>query len=224
MKKLRYIFIFILLCCTFTFTSCTQNITSFKDEITQLTDAEVVASNFAKEEYTFVGLFKDGKLYLEGAIAPAGEYKVIYVENKEVVNDVYSYPVISSQGKNFAGWYTTENFVSGTRVAETQTKANILYARYITFGEAGLVALVCIGIVFGMLALLWGIVSLFKFIAPKQKAGQPATLPVEYPVQKSFSIVDITDEDMMVAALVATIDYHNETDEDVRVISVKQIG
>ena len=36
--------------------------------------------------------------------------------------------------------------------------------------------------------------------------------------------LDITDDDMMVATLVATIAYRNETHENVRVVSVKQIG
>mgnify|MGYP003291215999 CR=1 FL=1 len=36
-------------------------------------------------------------------------------------------------------------------------------------------------------------------------------------------IKDIKDEEMMAAALVATIDYHNETKKDVRVVSIKEI-
>ena len=35
---------------------------------------------------------------------------------------------------------------------------------------------------------------------------------------------DITDEDMMVAALIATIDYRNEVKTDVRLVSIKQIN
>ena len=34
---------------------------------------------------------------------------------------------------------------------------------------------------------------------------------------------DIKDDDMMAAALVATIDYHEETGENVRVVSIKEI-
>ena len=92
--------------------------------------------------------------------------------------------------------------------------------------EALLVALVCIIIVFGMLALLWGLVTLLKFVAPKQKEQAK---PVEVaavksaPVKKAISLEDIKDEEMMAAALVATIDYHEETKEDVRVVSIKEI-
>lgn len=42
--------------------------------------------------------------------------------------------------------------------------------------------------------------------------------------KKALSMDDITDEDMMVAALVATIDYANEASGNVRLVSIKQIG
>jgi len=42
--------------------------------------------------------------------------------------------------------------------------------------------------------------------------------------QKTISIDDITDQDMMVAILVATIDYTNETKNDVRLVSIRQIS
>ncbi len=88
-----------------------------------------------------------------------------------------------------------------------------------------IIAAICMAIVFLMLMLLWGIVALFKFL-PKNKE-KPAVVeennsntnaPKEY-----ISVEDIKDEDMMVAALVATIDYHDEVKEDVRVVSIKEI-
>ncbi|HHU56455.1 MAG TPA: hypothetical protein GXZ48_07195 [Acholeplasmataceae bacterium] len=42
--------------------------------------------------------------------------------------------------------------------------------------------------------------------------------------RKPFTIDDIKDEDMMVAALVATIDFASEKKTDVRLISIKQIS
>ena len=87
-----------------------------------------------------------------------------------------------------------------------------------------IIAAICIAIVFLMLMLLWGIVALFKFL-PKNKEkpalveeNKAASAPKEY-----ISVEDIKDEDMMVAALVATIDYHDEVKEDVRVVSIKEI-
>ena len=42
-------------------------------------------------------------------------------------------------------------------------------------------------------------------------------------VKKTVKNTEIKDEDMMVAALIATIDYTNETKKDVRLVSIKQI-
>ena len=81
-------------------------------------------------------------------------------------------------------------------------------------------------IVFLMLILLCLIVSAFKYLPKKEEKKETVVKPqpVVSAPQKAFTMDDIKDEDMMVAALVATIDYHNETKEDVRVVSVKQIG
>lgn len=84
-----------------------------------------------------------------------------------------------------------------------------------------LIALVCVLIVFAMLMLLWGIIALFKFLPkPKEKEEAKPTTNVSKP---SLKMEDITDEDMMVAALVASIDYHNETKQDVKVVSIKEL-
>ena len=134
-------------------------------------------------------------------------------------------PSMIKKGANFSGWYTTPEFKSGTRVT-TFEEQTVLYAKYMTFAEAGIVAVVCMAIVFGMLALIAGIISLFKFVAPKEEA-KPVVKPTAPQVQAArpaLKLEDIKDEDMMAAALVATIDYHEETKEDVRVVSIKQIG
>jgi Na+-transporting methylmalonyl-CoA/oxaloacetate decarboxylase gamma subunit len=95
-----------------------------------------------------------------------------------------------------------------------------------TFAEAGIVAVVCMAIVFGMLALIAGIISLFKFVSPKEQAKPVVKqqAPQVQAARPALKLEDIKDEDMMAAALVATIDYHEETKEDVRVVSIKQIG
>ena len=61
---------------------------------------------------------------------------------------------------------------------------------------------------------------------PKQKEVEaPKAAPVKQAAapKKAISLADIKDEEMMAAALVATIDYHEETKEDVRVVSIKEI-
>lgn len=233
MKKLVKIFsIVALLFVTLTLTGCSSVNENYDTKEVLVDNYKVSEADITvKEGYTFVGLYlqseKTGTLYLTGSEAPKGTYEVLVVAESKVTDGVYSYPNMSADGLTFAGWYKTENFENGTRVAtNSNISENVLYARYITLGDAALVSLVCIIIVFAMLALLWGIVSLFKYIAPKEEA-KPAvakTAPVVSAPQKALTVEDIKDEEMMAAALVATIDYHNETGENVRVVSIKQIG
>jgi len=95
----------------------------------------------------------------------------------------------------------------------------------ITLGDL-LFSLVAIAIVFLVLALLVLIVSLMAKInfENKKKEEVAAAVAVAAP-QKKFSVEDIKDEDMLVAALVATADFVEETKKtDARVVSIKQIG
>lgn len=85
---------------------------------------------------------------------------------------------------------------------------------------------ICVLIVFSMLILLALVVATFQLFnkkAPVQEVVEDVA-PVQYAQPSSLKLEDIKDEDMMVAALVATIDYHEETKQDVRVVSIKQIG
>lgn len=89
--------------------------------------------------------------------------------------------------------------------------------------QALLVAAICMGIVFLMLMLLWGIVALFKFLPKEKVKEEKVVAPKVNNVKPSLKMEDIKDEDMMVAALVASIDYHNETKQDVKVVSIKEL-
>ena len=232
-KVIRFISMLIVLTFTLVIWGCKEERATFeKKNFTEI--GEVV--NEIKEGYTFVGYLKndiDNKtavLYLPGSTIPQGEYEIIFVEDSKVnqTTKVFSYPEIANDGLTFAGWYTTNDFQKGTRVSTNNNQgANILYARYITFADACLVALVCMIIVFLMLAFLWGVVALFKYLAPKasnEKVNTKENNTIVNTPKKIFTIADITDDDMMVATLVATIEYRNETHENVRVVSVKQIG
>ena len=229
-KVIRFISMFIVLTFTLVISGCKEERPTFdKKNFTE--NGEVVVE--VKEGYTFVGYLKndiDNKtaiLYLPGSTIPQGEYEIIFVEDSKVnqTTKVYSYPEIANDGLTFAGWYTTNDFQKGTRVSTNNNQS--ANARYITFADACLVALVCILIVFLMLALLWGVVSLFKYLAPKtsnEKVNTKENNTIVNTPKKVFTMADITDDDMMVATLVATIAYRNETHENVRVVSVKQIG
>ena len=63
--------------------------------------------------------------------------------------------------------------------------------------------------------------TLLKFVAPKEKPVQQQASATK--AEKALTMEDIKDDDMMAAALVATIDYHEETGENVRVVSIKEI-
>lgn len=177
--------------------------------------------------YSFVGFLDetDGvKLYTIKSEVTNLELleKAIFVSKDTSTNKV-SFPRVNQKGTRFSGWYKTEEFEKGTRVAEFGSATGVLYARYITFGESAVVTVVCILIVFLMLALLLGITKLLKYFKQKEVV-EAAPQPVQkVEPKKSFSINDIKDEDMMVASLIASIEYRNETKTDVRVVSVKEI-
>ncbi len=96
----------------------------------------------------------------------------------------------------------------------------------ISFIESLSITGVCVLIVFLMLILLALVVAAFEWFKPKKKetVQEEVVSPVTYTQPTSLKLEDIKDEDMMVAALVASIDYHEEIKEDVRVVSIKQIG
>ena len=96
----------------------------------------------------------------------------------------------------------------------------------VSFIDSLSITAICVLIVFSMLILLALVVASFQLFnkkAPVQEVVEDVA-PVQYAQPSSLKLEDIKDEDMMVAALVATIDYHEETKEDVRVVSIKQIG
>ncbi|MBQ1826960.1 MAG: hypothetical protein II712_00260 [Erysipelotrichaceae bacterium] len=72
--------------------------------------------------------------------------------------------------------------------------------------------------------------SLILFIFLKIKGNRPAEeKAVEEPQETvrndvSASPLNLDDEDAVVASLIASIEYHNETKENVRVVSVREIG
>ena len=87
----------------------------------------------------------------------------------------------------------------------------------ITFLESIEVSLISVVIVFSILYLLTLIVS---FVSKQLKEK---IIPLSNPHPVPFSIEDIKDEEMMVAALVASIDYRELTKTNVRVVSIREV-
>lgn len=97
---------------------------------------------------------------------------------------------------------------------------SVMMMIYSTFSEGLLISLFSIIIVFLILGFVALMVSLLKYFVVSPTVEQ---VSLSEPFKKALSLSDITDEDMMVAALVASIDYYNEVKKDVRVISVREI-
>lgn len=92
-------------------------------------------------------------------------------------------------------------------------------------GDGAIFSLVAIVMVFAILLIFIGITELvFKAIAlfDKKKADKVTENAPQVTSNEPKEVV-ITDDDMMAAVLVATIDYRNEVKKDVRVVNVKQL-
>ena len=94
----------------------------------------------------------------------------------------------------------------------------MIYAKTLSEGlEISLFSILIVFVILGLIALS---IQSLKFIQEKPKKTIPLT---KEKVTKPFDLSDMKDDDMMVAALVASIDYYEEIKKDVRVISVKEI-
>ena len=188
--------------------------------------AVYLKNEFVPKGTSFVGFLEKAdqiKLYTKGSSTTIEGKTAIFVA-PEASTGVVSFPKVAKESHTFSGWYTNEECSFGNRVSTVNEATGVLYARFVTFGEGAIVTVVCVAIVFLMLALLCGITSLIKVVNKKEQKVEEKAQPVLVTEPKQvFTMNDIKDDDMMAAALVATIDYHNETKKDVRVVSIKEI-
>lgn len=105
-------------------------------------------------------------------------------------------------------------------MAEFNWKENIE-----NLAKGSIYALISIAVVFAILIIIMFIVMIINRINIKSSKvkSEVVTQPTT-PAKKAITMEDIKDEDMMVAVLVATIDYRSQTKKDVRLVDVKQIG
>ena len=96
-----------------------------------------------------------------------------------------------------------------------------------SISDGAILSLVSILMVFAILLIIIGITSLvFKIVRMFEEREKEKNAVVtnekvsSTPVTKS---VEIVDDDMMAAVLVATIDYQSEIKKDVRLISVREV-
>ena len=82
---------------------------------------------------------------------------------------------------------------------------------YIWNNYSGICAIIGYGILFG----------LFMLLKPKKKEE---TEEEAKPVKDVANPLDINDEDALVASLIAAIECRNETNKNVRIVSIREIG
>ena len=87
-------------------------------------------------------------------------------------------------------------------------------------------SLICILIVFAILILINFIFALLnKVKALDVKKEEPlATSSHNEDAKAAITLQDLQDEDMMVAVLIASIDYQQEVKKDVRLVQVKRLN
>ena len=95
----------------------------------------------------------------------------------------------------------------------------------INITEGAIFSFIAIVIVFAILIFIVLSVTLMEKFKIKDKKEEVKPQPAVVAPSKKFTIEDIKDEDMMVAALIATAEFVEETKEkDARLVSIKQIG
>lgn len=94
----------------------------------------------------------------------------------------------------------------------------------INITEGAIFSFIAIVIVFAILIFIVLSVTLMEKFKIKDKKEEVKPQLAVAP-SKKFTMEDIKDEDMMVAALIATAEFVEETKEkDARLVSIKQIG
>lgn len=104
-----------------------------------------------------------------------------------------------------------------------------IYPNEISIDKSLLISLIAIIMVFVVLVIIIFVCDLMKiiFFKNKKQNNENETKEVKNNVtskKEKQNSVKIVDDDMQVAALIATIDYANETKKDVILVSIKQIN
>ncbi len=96
-----------------------------------------------------------------------------------------------------------------------------MFGKEITIGDGLTISLVAMTIVFLILLIIMGCLQLFVYVGKLQadKVVEDVKPKTQKPVQK----LDLNDEDMVVACLVATIEANKEYGSNMRVVNVKRI-
>ena len=95
-------------------------------------------------------------------------------------------------------------------------------------GQGGLISILAILLVFAILAIIIAITffvgkGIEKYSLKTVSESKEVVENKTQNEQKQKQNADLSDEDAVVAALVASIDYRNEIKKDIKVVSIKEI-
>ncbi len=90
-----------------------------------------------------------------------------------------------------------------------------------TLSEGIFISIFSVFIVFLLLTIIALAITSLKYIHTNSK---PVISPQAKKFMKPFELSDIKDEDMMVAGLIASIDYYEQTKTNVRIKYIKEIS
>ena len=94
--------------------------------------------------------------------------------------------------------------------------------QYYNYADGAVIALLSIVMVFVVLLVIIILTDLISKIVGKDDVVKEETTVTQTVSSSPASPLNINDEDAMVACLVASIDYRNETKKNIQVISVKE--
>lgn len=94
--------------------------------------------------------------------------------------------------------------------------------QYGNFADGAVIALLSIVMVFFVLLVIIILTELISKLAGKDDETKEVSTSIQTVASAPASPLNINDEDAMIACLVASIDYRNETNKNIQVISVKE--
>ena len=99
-------------------------------------------------------------------------------------------------------------------------KALVDGMQYSNFADGAVIALLSIVMVFVVLLVIIVLTELISKLAGKEEVQEESQ--ATFTSTKEALPLNINDEDALVACLVASVDYRNETKKNIQVISVKE--
>lgn len=92
-----------------------------------------------------------------------------------------------------------------------------------SYGIGGIIAIISIAMVFIVLIVIIVLTDLVSKVAGKDEPVSANVAPIKSVTTSSSSPLNLNDEDALVASLVASIDYRNETKKNIQVIGVREV-